>query len=324
MIHSFHGDSNSQKMDENNFQKSETICLKILVVSQKGGVGKSTLSANFSAYCGRVLKKKTLLLDCDPHASASSWLKALKPENVEVKHHLINDFTAQRWYIGMRNVIRKNLQGSDILVCDLTWTKSMSAEFIKEFDLIIIPTSVSMIEIDATNIFVEENLQSLAKPETLPDLLICPSQVINDELKSNPFDSRTFKFPFLLLPPIPSNPQVRSLFEKGYAFESEDFIASSFKKVFRSILQAGRLRRERISKQEQISNKVNTVSGVSSQQGYVEKSVLSKEINQEQPYKLQKGNIVPFENPNQLDKVKQLLGRKKKQKSSWIRRLVSW
>ena len=157
--------------------------LKILVVSQKGGVGKSTLSANFSAYCGKMLKKKTLLLDCDPHASASSWLKALKPENVEIKHHLINDFTAQRWYIGMRNIIRKNLQGFDFLVCDLTWTKSMSAEFVKEFDLIIIPTSVSLIEIDATNIFIEENLKRLAKTNILPDLLICPSQVINDELK---------------------------------------------------------------------------------------------------------------------------------------------
>ena len=311
-------------MEENNFQRSKTIPLKILVVSQKGGVGKSTLSANFSAYCGKVLKKKTLLLDCDPHASASSWLNSLKPENVEVKHHLINDFTAQRWYIGMRNVIRKNLQGSDILVCDLTWTKSMSAEFVKEFDLIIIPTSVSMIEIDATNIFIEENLKRLAKPNTLPDLLICPSQVMNDELKSNPFDSRTFKFPFLLLPPIPSDPQVRALFEKGYTFESAGFIGNSFKKVFRSILQAGRLRRERVSEKQWISDKVSRVSRISSNQGYAQGDLPSKEVNQKQPHYLQKDNIVAFKNPNQLDKVKRLIGEKKKQKSSWIRRLVSW
>ena len=311
-------------MEENNFQRSKTIPLKILVVSQKGGVGKSTLSANFSAYCGKVLKKKTLLLDCDPHASASSWLNSLKPENVEVKHHLINDFTAQRWYIGMRNVIRKNLQGSDILVCDLTWTKSMSAEFVKEFDLIIIPTSVSMIEIDATNIFIEENLKRLAKPNTLPDLLICPSQVMNDELKSNPFDSRTFKFPFLLLPPIPSDPQVRALFEKGYTFESAGFIGNSFKKVFRSILQAGRLRRERVSEKQWISDKVSRVSRISSNQGYAQGDMPSKEVNQKQPHYLQKDNIVAFKNPNQLDKVKRLIGEKKKQKSSWIRRLVSW
>ena len=321
---SFHGGSDSRKMDKINFHELKMRPLKVLVVSQKGGVGKSTLSANFSAYCGKILKKKTLLLDCDPHGSASSWLKALKPENVEIKHHLINDFTAQRWYIGMRNVIRKNLQGFDILVCDLTWTKSMSAEFVKEFDLIVIPTSVSLIEIDATNIFIEENLTKLTKTNNLPDLLICPSQVIDDELKSNPFNARTFNFPFLLLPPIPSDPQVRAMFEKRYAFETEDFIANSFKKVFRSILQAGRLRRERIGREEQISNNVSKGFGVSNNQGHAEENVRSQQSNQKQLHKLQKDNIMPLKNPNQLDKVKRLLGEKKKQKSSWIRRLVSW
>ncbi len=317
-------------MDERTFKKEKTTApLKILVVSQKGGVGKSTLSANFSAYCGKMLKKKTLLLDCDPHASASSWLKALEPENVSVKHQLVNDFTAQRWYISMRNLIRKSLHGLDFLVCDLTWTKSMSAQFVMEFDLIIIPTSVSLIEIDATNKFIEENLKRLSETNSLPDLLICPSQVINDELKGNPFDSRTFNFPFFLLPPIPSDPQVRALFEKGYTFESKEFLASSFKKVFRSILQAGRLRRERISK-EQLSNKKLIPDNVSrkvrgsSNQHYVDENKKSQETNQKQPHRLQKDNLVLFKNPNQLGKVKRILGEKKKQKSSWIRRLVSW
>ena len=89
----------------------------------------------------------------------------------------------------------------------------MSAEFVKEFDLIIIPTSVSLIEIDATNIFIEENLKKLTKTNTLPDLLICPSQVINDELKS---------IPLILAPSISfssfasysSDPQVRACLKK--------------------------------------------------------------------------------------------------------------
>ena len=203
----------------------------------------------------------------------------------------------------------------------------MSAEFVKEFDLIIIPTSVSLIEIDATNIFIEENLTKLTKTNNLPDLLICPSQVIDDELKSNPFNARTFNFPFLLLPPIPSDPQVRAMFEKGYAFESEDFIASSFKKVFRSILQAGKFRIERIGEKEQISNNVSSDFRVSNNQDHVEENIRSQQSNQMQTHKLQKDNIVPFKNPNspnQLDKVKQILKEKKKQKSSWIRRLVSW
>ena len=68
-------------MDENNFQKLKTRPLKFWWLVKRG-VGKSTLSANFPLIVGSA-EKKTLLLDCDPHASASSWLKALKPENVE-------------------------------------------------------------------------------------------------------------------------------------------------------------------------------------------------------------------------------------------------
>ena len=236
-------------MNEEKINLKENIPLKILVVSQKGGVGKSTLSANFSAYCGSVKKKKSLLLDCDPHGSASSWLKALKPKNVDIKHHLVDDFTAQRWFIGMRNTVRKNPSGYEILVCDLTWTKSMNSEFVGEFDLLIIPTSVSLIEIEATSLFIKENLNKVSgklKGRT-PDVLICPSQVIADDLKHNPFDSKTFDFPFFLLPPIPSDPEVRQLYEKGYAFESGKETKASFIKTFNAILQAGQLKKSKNS-----------------------------------------------------------------------------
>ena len=158
----------------------------------------------------------------------------------------------------------------------------------------------------------------------MPELLICPSQVVNNELNSNPFDSRTFNFPFLLLPPIPSDPQVRALFEKGYTFESEDFVASSFKKVFRSILQAGRLRKERISEKQLISNNVSQELRESSKQRHVNENMQSREINQEQPHNLPNDNVVPFKQPNQLDKVQRILEKKKKQKNSWIRRFVLW
>ena len=158
----------------------------------------------------------------------------------------------------------------------------------------------------------------------MPDLLICPSQVINEELKGNPFDSRAFNFPFFLLPPIPSDPRVRALFEKGYTFESEAYIASSFEKVFRSILQAGRHRRERISNDRLMSNNVNKKFSKSSNQSHLDKNIQSQGINRKQPHRLQKDNVVLFKNSNQLEKVKRILEEKKKQKSSWIRRLVSW
>ena len=48
---------------------------KILVTSQKGGVGKSTLSVNLVAYLRQIGNKRTALVDLDHQATSSKWLK---------------------------------------------------------------------------------------------------------------------------------------------------------------------------------------------------------------------------------------------------------
>ena len=181
--------------------------LKILVVSQKGGVGKSTFSTNFAAWCGERKNFSTTLLDFDPHASSSVWIKELSPKNVHHKEVSSSDFSAQRWFMGARSTIRKVESTCDIAIADVTWTKGMNANFLTEFHLIIVPTSVSQLDVDATHDFITKNIRFfkeqravLSNQKITPALMLLPSMVTSEQLQTNPFTTRNFDFPFLLLP----------------------------------------------------------------------------------------------------------------------------
>ncbi|MGA1253874.1 MAG: ParA family protein [Burkholderiaceae bacterium] len=52
--------------------------IRILVTNQKGGVGKSTITANLCRYFASIRNKKTTLLDFDSQASSSRWVKQVQ------------------------------------------------------------------------------------------------------------------------------------------------------------------------------------------------------------------------------------------------------
>jgi cellulose biosynthesis protein BcsQ len=313
--------------------ESSTNTLKVLIVSQKGGVGKSTLSANYAAWNSELLKKSTILLDFDPHGSASTWVNALKPKNLQVQHTDISDYVAQRWFISARSLVRKNSQNCELLITDLTWTNGMNTSFVSEFDIIIIPCSVSEIELEATQFFATLIIDSYKKNllQDKPLILLCPSQVSQLELKTNPFAAANFNFPYLLLPPIPSNPEVRKLFKKGFVYQSS-LLSSSFVKCFTSINEAGKIKlKEKLIEKNKlkssnsnstIKNKIQTTDNAFTNENFEHNYNKNVWLSNNS----QIDTIIP--NKNTIEKVSKILNTanniSKKKKKTWFQKMRYW
>ena len=64
----------------------------ISIISTKGGVGKTTLTANLAGYLSSI-NKKILMIDADPQPSLSSYFKIIKPANFGLTEVLFNPST---------------------------------------------------------------------------------------------------------------------------------------------------------------------------------------------------------------------------------------
>ena len=220
------------------------MAFKILVTSQKGGVGKSTLSANLVAYLSRTLGLGVTLIDWDPHGSSSNWLKQAPNVGAVVQHlSLPVDQGGNRPIFEARLQMRRAASECDILVCDLTWSDSLAGELMFEFDMVLVPTSVSEIELAATSGFLSRNrwvFDSAAARR--PMLVVCPTRVLNEQLNSDVFTKQRFPVSFMLAPPILEAQSARDLFERGYLMDARDIGGESFREFGEAICAAREIR----------------------------------------------------------------------------------
>ena len=200
------------------------MAFKILVTSQKGGVGKSTLSANLVAYLSRTLGLGVTLIDWDPHGSSSTWLNQAPSVGAVVKHMALPvDQGGNRPIFEARLQMRRAASECDILVCDLTWSDSLAGELMFEFDMVLVPTSVSEIELAATSGFLSRNRWVFdSATARRPMLVVCPTRVLNEQLNSDVFTKQRFPVSFMLAPPILEAQSARDLFERGYLMDARD------------------------------------------------------------------------------------------------------
>ena len=191
--------------------------LKILVTNQKGGVGKSTISANLAHYFASVLGKRTTLVDFDTQGSSSKWVKAVKPQQIAVYNaKLPLTGGTNRILIDSRNIIRMTSKKTEIIVADLTWFDVFDSEMLLDFDLVILPTAVSEVELIATMEFAERHQWVFNSRGQHPSLVIAPSRVRKDQSLTFKHSTERFPFRFLLTPPVLDSVEAKRSFCKNF------------------------------------------------------------------------------------------------------------
>ena len=216
--------------------------LKIIVVSQKGGVGKSTIAANLAAWFRAEAKRSTALIDFDPHGSSSTWINDARQVGVSASHFPVEDIGARRWLLTCRTHLRRAAESFDVVITDLTWTISMDPEFLLGFDLVLVPSGISEIEVQASMGFIEKNRWVFESLRTVPPtLVICPSRVKHDQLLDHAFNGKNFPVRFVLSPPVYDDADVRSLFRKDFLISKSGQQAQNFRQFAEAILQAAHI-----------------------------------------------------------------------------------
>ena len=216
---------------------------KILITSQKGGVGKSTIAANLAAYLRREGQTVTLI-DFDTQGSSSTWLTRAPNIGVAVQHHVLPlDQGGNRPIMDARLHLRRAAGSSEVVICDLTWTDSIAGELMFEYDLVIVPTSVSEIELAATAGFLSRHRWVFDSAiHTPPTLLVCPTRVHPEQLRSDVFSKQRFPVSFMLAPPVLESQAARDMFERGYLMDLQDACGASFNEFGKSVCAARAMR----------------------------------------------------------------------------------
>jgi cellulose biosynthesis protein BcsQ len=209
--------------------------LKILVTNQKGGVGKSTISANLAGFLAIDKNIKVSLLDFDKQGTSSVLISKNPHANIQpYKAGLSYQQNSNYTMLEAKAALRRYGAHADVLVADLTWTFGLPYDFMLEFDVIIVPSSNSKVEIASTEIFILEYVQRmmvrLRQREQL--ILVAPSRVDRNQLNEIQFSGLSFLDNCLVCPPIYRISQINNEVLSDFWFRIDNGIISENMREF--------------------------------------------------------------------------------------------
>jgi hypothetical protein len=130
-----------------------------------------------------------------------------------------------------------------------------------EYDLVIVPTSVSEIEMAATAGFLSRHRWVFDSAiHTPPTLLVCPTRVQPEQLQSDVFSKQRFPVSFMLAPPVLEAQSAREMFERGYLMDLQDACGTSFVEFGKSVCAAREMRESAQGMRQTTNTRLNMPS----------------------------------------------------------------
>ncbi len=196
--------------------------IKILVTSQKGGVGKSTLTANLAAYFAQFHRRQVALIDFDHQASSYHWIESVPVSGVTpVICDVVTERDPQLAVLKMKQALRAAERVSDIVFADLTWVNIFPQSLLLEFDLVLVPTSLSKVEMASTIEFVSRFAGVFnGAGDRRPELALVPSRLHRTQDYLDIFSQSNFPVKFGLTSPLPFDLDIQSLYGQDYIFNT--------------------------------------------------------------------------------------------------------